>query len=322
MKSTIVAFAASAMMTTSVMGHATFQQFWVNGEDQGTTCARLPPSNSPVRDPTSNDMRCNANAAPASGTCPVTAGDTITVEMHQHNSRSCSEEAIGGAHRGPVLVYLSKVEDAATADGSGSWFKIFESGYDASTGKWGNDILNDNCGKQDVVLPADLAPGDYLVRAETIALHAAGGPGGAEFYMSCYQITVSGGGSAEPEGVEFPGAYDAQDPGILISIYGDFGNYVIPGPEVYESGATGGSGSSPAPAPTTTAAPSSAAPSATSTATAAPTSAPTPSTPSEPVPSSPAGDDEKLYTLDSFIAMLREMSGSSSNARRHARFLY
>lgn len=51
----------------------------------------------------------------------------MTVEMHQQpGDRSCSNEAIGGAHYGPVMVYLSKVADASTADGSAGWFKIFQ----------------------------------------------------------------------------------------------------------------------------------------------------------------------------------------------------
>ena len=103
--------------------------------------------------------------------------------MHaQMNDRSCDNEAIGGNHFGPVIVYMSKVEDATTADGSGEWFKVDEFGYDAATSTWGTDKLNANCGKRSSKIPA----GDYLVRAEAIALHVAGSSGGAQFYMSCY----------------------------------------------------------------------------------------------------------------------------------------
>jgi hypothetical protein len=58
------------------------------------------------------------------GKCPVAAGGTVTVEMHQQNGdRGCKNEAIGGAHYGPVLVYMSKVDDSSKADGSSGWFK-------------------------------------------------------------------------------------------------------------------------------------------------------------------------------------------------------
>lgn len=52
------------------------------------------------------------------------------------------------------------------------------------------DSLNANCGKKEFTVPADLATGDYLIRAEEIALHAAGSPNGAQLYMTCYQVRV------------------------------------------------------------------------------------------------------------------------------------
>ncbi|GJC81421.1 endo-beta-1,4-glucanase D [Colletotrichum liriopes] len=194
------ALALTASMANMVAGHAIFQQLWVNGEDQASTCVRMPASNSPIEDPTSNNMRCNAGSAAATSTCGVKAGDTITVEMHQHNDRDCTKEAIGGAHHGPVMAYLSAVDDAAAADGSTPFFKIFESGYFAENKTWGNDLINEGCGKQNIVIPSDIAPGDYLLRAETVALHAAGSANGAQYYMSCYQLKIEGTGTAKPEG--------------------------------------------------------------------------------------------------------------------------
>jgi cellulase len=95
------------------------------------------------------------------------AGDEFYVEMHaQMNDRSCENEAIGGNHFGPVMVYMSKVDDATTT--------------------WGTDTLNENCGKRTFKIPGKIPAGDYLVRAEAIALHTAGSSGGAQFYMSCY----------------------------------------------------------------------------------------------------------------------------------------
>ncbi|CAI4214920.1 unnamed protein product [Parascedosporium putredinis] len=223
-------FALAALSSaTAVAGHATFQQLWINGEDHESSCIRMPASNSPVTDVTSNDIRCNANPSAAANVCE--AIDRRRNARAQHSR--LRHPAIGGNHFGPVMVYLSKVDDAATADGSSQFFKIGEFGYDASTQKWGTDILNDNCGQFEVNLPSDIPDGDYLLRAEAIALHAAGQEGGAQFYMSCYQLRVSGGGGSTPAGVSFPGAYSASDPGIKIDIYGsDLGTYEIPGPAV------------------------------------------------------------------------------------------
>ncbi|TDZ24660.1 putative endo-beta-1,4-glucanase D [Colletotrichum orbiculare MAFF 240422] len=281
------ALALTASMANMVAGHAIFQQLWVNGEDQASTCVRMPASNSPIQDPTSNDMRCNAGAAAAKSTCGVKAGDTITVEMHQHNDRDCTKEAIGGAHHGPVMMYLSAVADAAAADGSSDFFKVFESGYFAENKTWGNDLINEGCGKQNFVIPSDIAPGDYLLRAETVALHAAGSENGAQYYMSCYQLKIEGSGTAKPEGVKFPGAYKAADPGLLINIYNAITDYVVPGPAVYGGG--GGSGSAPAPAP----APAPAAPA--SSASAAPSAPPAYEAPSAPSSSAPAASAPPAY---------------------------
>ena len=144
---------------------------------------------------------------------------------------------------GPVLVYMSKVADAATADGSSSFFKIFQdtwaknpSGSSGSDDYWGTKDLNTNCGKMDVKIPSGLTPGDYLLRAEAIALHSASGLNGAQFYITCYQITVTGGGSSSPSGVSFPGAYKASDPGIQINIYQNLAAYIAPGPAVVAGG--------------------------------------------------------------------------------------
>ena len=222
-------------------------------------------SNSPVTDVTSTAIRCNAGTSPAAFKCAVSPGSTVTVEMHQQsNDRSCANEAIGGAHYGPVSVYLSKVDDASTADGSSDWFKVFEDGWKASgsgngdADYWGTKDLNTCCGKLDVPIPASLAAGDYLLRAEALALHSAASAGGAQFYMTCFQLQVGGGTAtrssskaravsgaraADYETVKFPGAYKASDPGIQINIYTKLSTYVVPGPTVIPGGTTRVAGS-------------------------------------------------------------------------------
>ncbi|KAF5852248.1 hypothetical protein GGP41_000948 [Bipolaris sorokiniana] len=206
---TVATIAALAAMANA---HATFQQLWKNGKDLESTCARLPSTNSPIEDYTSKALQCNVSPAAAKGKCAFAAGDTVTIEMHQQfTSRDCKTEAIGGAHWGPVLAYLSKVEDAATADGSSEFFKIYENTWAknpaASQGDndfWGTKDLNYNCGKLDFTIPKDLAAGDYLLRAEAIALHAAGPAGGAQHYVTCYQLTVTGSGTLAPKGTPAP----------------------------------------------------------------------------------------------------------------------
>ncbi|KAI0326129.1 glycoside hydrolase family 61 protein [Cubamyces sp. BRFM 1775] len=226
----------AASLAASVAAHATFQELWINGVDQGSSCVRLPQSNSPVTSVSTPDIACNANPHPSDGICQIMPGDEVTVEMHQQpNDRSCANEAIGGNHYGPVIVYMAKVEDATSAVGSSAqWFKVAEIGLPSSNPDyWGTEVLNDNCGHYTFKVPSDIAPGNYLIRAEVIALHVASSVGGAQFYMSCYQVNVGGSGSANPPTVSFPGAYNAQDPGILINIYQQLSTYTIPGPTPY-----------------------------------------------------------------------------------------
>ncbi|KAH8158056.1 auxiliary activity family 9 [Xylaria polymorpha] len=251
MKSTLYTAAAAVAVfgATNVAAHATFQDLWINGH--GASCARLPLSNSPVQDVTSKDLACNAGTSPVTGKCTVAAGATVTVEMHQQpNDRSCANEAIGGDHHGPVQVYMASVTDASSADGSSaSWFKIFAdtwaknaAGTDGDGDYWGTKDLNACCGRMSVQIPADLAPGDYLLRAEALALHSAASAGQGQFYMTCYQFTVTGSGSAKPAGVNLPGAYAVSDPGILVNIHMPMTTYIAPGPTVYSGGSTRSAG--------------------------------------------------------------------------------
>ncbi|KAI0845267.1 lytic polysaccharide monooxygenase [Daldinia vernicosa] len=264
MRSSLYA-ALAAVAATKVAAHSLFQALWVDGH--GAQCVRMPGSNSPVTNVNSNDIRCNVGGTRGvSGKCAVKAGSIVTVEMHaQPGDRSCGSEAIGGAHYGPVNVYLSQVPDASSADGSTPWYKIFADSWSAkgSVGdadNWGTNDLNSCCGKMDVPIPADTPDGDYLLRAEVIALHTASSAGGAQFYvsgddpiistrkrmMSCYQLSVTGGSAkaaALPAGVSIPGAFKSSDPGIQINIHSKISSYVNPGPAVIASGTTKQAGS-------------------------------------------------------------------------------
>lgn len=99
---------------------------------------------------------------------------------------------------------------------SAVWFKIDEAGLD--NGKWAaTDVLLGNKGIWTVTIPASLKAGQYLIRHEIIALHAAGSYPGAQFYPMCAQFEVSGDGTALPDDselVSFPGAYTPSSPGV------------------------------------------------------------------------------------------------------------
>ena len=70
------------------------------------------------------------------------------------------------------------------------------------------------------------------MRHELTSLHSAWAYPGAQFYPSCFQVAVTGSGSATgpAQKVAFPGAYSATTPGVVFDIYQGTGDYTIPGP--------------------------------------------------------------------------------------------
>lgn len=69
-------------------------------------------------------------------------------------------------------------------------------------------------------VPKSTPSGNYLIRMEHVAIHGASTVGGAQFYISCAQVTVTGGGSGSPgPKVSIPGVYTGNEPGLLINIY-------------------------------------------------------------------------------------------------------
>ncbi|KAF2814966.1 uncharacterized protein BDZ99DRAFT_515730 [Mytilinidion resinicola] len=54
--------------------------------------------------------------------------------------------------------------------------------------------------------------------------------------VAAHQLTVSGGGSASPATVNFPGAYSASYPVTLINIHAVLSTYVVSSPAVYSGG--------------------------------------------------------------------------------------
>src|ERR1700759_2782578 len=101
------------------------------------------------------------------------------------------------------------------------WFKIDQMGYDKSKNPpWGSDMLAKQGATWTATIPSSIAPGEYLLRHEILALHVGGKRFGAQFYPACVQVKVSGGGSANPKGVALPGAYNPDDKqGILVELW-------------------------------------------------------------------------------------------------------
>jgi len=80
-------FATILSLASYTAAHATFQALWVGAQDEGSSCVRLPATNSPMSNVNSPDMRCNAGARPAAGVCAV-AG--IYTDQYHINVRSAT----------------------------------------------------------------------------------------------------------------------------------------------------------------------------------------------------------------------------------------
>lgn len=129
-----------------------------------------------------------------------------------------------------------------------NWFKIYQDGLDSGT--WAVDKLITNKGKVTFTIPSCIPAGQYLLRVEIIGTFLVEYPGNNHdaiffffflrsitcslniprcstlcnifndfsaarlrliyFQMECAQIAISGGGSASPATVSFPGAYKCE----------------------------------------------------------------------------------------------------------------
>ncbi|KAI0752954.1 glycoside hydrolase family 61 protein [Daedaleopsis nitida] len=221
-----------AALAAQAAAHYTFPNLVVGGTKTGDWVNVRRTNNyntqSPVTDVTSIDLRCYTSETGATAqTINVAAGSQMGFWADQQVY-----------HPGVLNIYLAKAPsgvDVASWDGSGNvWFKIYEMPA-VTNGGQSITFPAQNIDGATFTVPKNLPSGQYLVRVEHIALHVAQTYGGAQFYISCGQINVTGGGSGTPGPlVAIPGVYTGNEPGILINInYPIPTNYTQPGPAVW-----------------------------------------------------------------------------------------
>ncbi|KAH7369317.1 glycoside hydrolase [Plectosphaerella cucumerina] len=209
-----------------------FQDPYINPAPERVS--RLVQGNGPIEDVTLIDLQCGGYTAgnlpgskPAALHAPAAAGSTVGLRWTLWPE----------SHVGPMITYMAKCPDSGCQDyepGTDAvFFKVHEDGRRGANGDWGSTPTMSPGYTYEFTIPECLAPGKYLVRHETIALHAAFAYPGAQFYPSCHQLDVSGSGTAAPTDlVAFPGAYSPTDPGITFDAY-KAGEYKVPGPAVF-----------------------------------------------------------------------------------------
>jgi len=187
-------------------------------------------------------LTCGPDELPASQVADANPGDSMTFNWRGADNSTWPHNT------GPMLIYMASC-GSTTCDQfdatKARWFKIQQVGRQDGSALWHQQILYQG-GVDNATIPSNLAPGNYLIRHEIIALHLATERGKAEFYPACSQLRVGGTGTGKPndnELVSLPGAYSDDDPGIYDpNVYDPKSDYVFPGPSIaaFVSGSTGG----------------------------------------------------------------------------------
>src|SRR3569833_2305783 len=197
----------------------------------------------------SNDLACNTPHSPPATIAQVRAGSQVTF----HWSKWLY------SHKGPLTAWMAPYAGDISKVNVNTlpFFKIADDTMDKN-GNWGTVSMRDKTnGTYTVTIPADLAPGTYVMRQEIIGIHFAvlvpkkiqrNKKHNQEFYPHCINLNVTGTGTAKPGGVNYPGAYDARGAAFH---YNNYANNTPPtpipplGPNVYRGAGAGRRGPGP-----------------------------------------------------------------------------
>ncbi|KAK3985458.1 putative endo-beta-1,4-glucanase D [Cladorrhinum sp. PSN332] len=232
---------AALAFASTASAHATMFRVSVNGQDQGdgrNSYIRTPATNDPVRDLSSTNLICNTNGGKvAPNFVKAAPGDKITTQWFHFQEDP--NDIIDPSHKGPILTYIAPF---TSGTGAGPvWSKIAQQGFE--NGEWAIIKMRNNRGKVEFTIPRNLAPGQYLIRQELLALHMAdfacddpANPGrGAESYPSCVQFEITGNGEAIPDqDFDFNRGYTCSNKGLHFNIHIPFTSYTPPGPPVWD----------------------------------------------------------------------------------------
>jgi len=240
MKSAAALAVGLSTFANQALGHYIFERFTYGGTEYPVYQYIRPNTNynSPITDLTSDDLRCNQGGETGTGT------ETITV---QAGAEFTFTTDVAVYHDGPLSIYMAKAPTTAEAfDGSGQvWFKILDIGPTFNSDGTSTWDLQQSYTYQ---IPPALPNGDYLLRAQQLAIHNPWPAGIPQFYLECAQISVTGGGDGTPGPlVSIPGFITGTEPGYTVNIYSNFHNYTVPGPVVWTGQNSTSGGGSPVP---------------------------------------------------------------------------
>ncbi|KAB5522063.1 glycoside hydrolase [Coniochaeta sp. 2T2.1] len=237
-----------ALFVAGVAAHGAVTSYKIAGKDypgyQGFSPANSKnviqwqwPDYNPTTSCSAAKIRCNGGTS-ASLSATAAPGDSVSATWAQWTHS-----------QGPIIVWMYKCPGSSFSgcDGSGAgWFKIDEAGFHGDGTKvfldtetpsgWDIAKLVGGNKQWTSTIPQGLAPGNYLIRHELIALHQANAP---QFYAECAQVVVTGSGTANPDAsykAAIPGYCKDSDSNIKVPIndHSIPQKYVVPGPPVFK----------------------------------------------------------------------------------------
>jgi cellulase len=141
------------------------------------------------------DIICSRATTPGGTHTKIAAGQTIELFWM----------AFDRTHHGPVITYLANCHGPCeTVDKTTlEFFKIEEvglitpevpvrPGFPVALGYWAADKLDDDNNTWTVTIPPTIAPGNYVLRYERVALYNASGIDDAQNYPNCINLEITG----------------------------------------------------------------------------------------------------------------------------------
>jgi hypothetical protein len=125
----------------------------------------------PLMDPSVEIMQCNDPGSAANEVATIAAGEDITAYWNEW------EHTIG-----PLIVWMAPCSGDCASVPADGWFKIDQAGLISGTipdGVWGQAQMINSNNSWTSTIPSALAPGNYLIRHELIAIHSSNQP---QFY--------------------------------------------------------------------------------------------------------------------------------------------
>jgi len=305
-----------------------------------------------------NVMSCEGSAnVGAPKTLSVAAGSSFTMFWQGATGELVGQGGLTAydpwVHAmGPILDYITPCTngDCTTFDATNAgWTLLDKSGIDFSqtissslktamtnkpepyhpstgSGLWAMAKLVQDGSTWAINIPSALAPGQYILRHELIAIHNPLGSNptsGPQHYISCTQLTVTGSGTAKlPAGVKSSTLYDPNGAFAKFDVNSDDPHtFPMPGPAAWNP--SGAASSNPASAPAPASSPAASAPKAATSPAQVSAPAPASSPKASPVSSSSSPSSSNAPKCKSKSRRRRDLSSNASadvNLAKHKRF--